>query len=239
MIARNAARALIALAFPPTCASCDAISSEEAPFCDRCAASLYEVGPACPICAEPASCPRVAPCRRCARHTPPFARTTAAYRYGGDLAAALRRLKLENRPDIARTLAPLFAAPLARAAAAAQVAVPIPLSRRRLASRTFNQCQVLIAHAGRHLAIPVRPAALTRVRDTPSQAGLDIAARRANVRGAFAVAPAQARHIRDRRVLVVDDIMTTGATFAAAAAALLAAGAAEVSCFAFARAEAG
>jgi ComF family protein len=239
MFGFHRARALVDLAFPPTCPACDALLGSAEPLCADCTMSLYEVGPACPRCAEPASVARSMPCGRCLRRPPPFARTLAAYRYGGELAAALRRLKLENRPDIARTLAPLFAAPLAAACAHSELAVPVPLSWRRLASRTFNQSQVLLAHAARGLVLPIRPAALRRVRDTPPQAGLGLAARRANVAGAFTVSPSQRRHVCGRRILLVDDIMTTGATLAAATRALLDAGAAEVSCFAFARAESG
>jgi ComF family protein len=237
MFGFSLARGLVELAFPPACPACDALCGSGEPLCPRCATSLYEVGPACPRCAEPASVSRSMPCRRCLRRPPPWVRALAAFRYGGELGLALRRLKLENRPDIARTLAPLFAAPLAAAAERAELAVPVPLSWRRLAGRTFNQSQVLLAHAARGLILPTRPAALRRVRDTPSQAGLGVAARRANVAGAFAVPASQRRHVAGRRVLLVDDIMTTGATLAAAARALIEVGAAEVSCFAFARAE--
>ncbi len=237
MVARPLIRLALDLAFPPACPACDGPVAADGRFCPGCALSLYELGPACPRCAEPASGPRAVPCARCTRRPPPFARTAAAYRYGGELAVALRRLKLENRPDVARALAPLFQPSLTLAAARADVAVPLPLSPRRLASRTFNQTQVLLDHAARGLPIRRDPALLRRVRHTPSQAGLGPAARWRNVEGAFAAPPRAERRLGGRRVLLVDDIMTTGATLAAAASAALAAGAAEVSCFVFARAE--
>lgn len=236
---RHPLTAVLDLAFPPTCPACDERAEAGAPLCERCIQSLYELSCACLRCAEPLESPERSLCWRCAWSPPPFSRAHAPYRYGGELAIALRRLKLEARPDIARTLAPLFSLPLAAAAQGADAIIPVPLSWRNMARRTFNQSQVLLAHADTFLPRGCRelPAALRRVRHTPPQAGKATRAREENVRAAFAVPPRQRARVRGRRLLLVDDIMTTGATLSAAAEALFEAGAEDVACFAFARAE--
>ena len=110
--------------------------------------------------------------------------------------------------------------------AGAAVLVPVPLHPRRRRARGFNQSELLARELGRRAGIAVAAAALVRRQDTPPQTGLSAAARRANVRGAFAV-----RHrsqVSGRAVVLVDDVLTTGATAAACAQALRAAGAREV-----------
>lgn len=115
----------------------------------------------------------------------------------------------------------------------AELVLPVPLHPARLAARGFNQAQELAARiAGRHgLALCVEDA--RRVRATPAQSGLPAAARRQNLKAAFVVSP---RRIQGRHVLLVDDVVTTGATLAALAEATLAAGASSLSVCAVARA---
>ncbi len=226
-------QALVDLLFTPGCAACEADCS--APLCAICSESLYEMGSACPRCALPIDGPRSFECARCKRRPPPFVAAGAGYRYGGELARALRRLKYQRRLDIARRLAPLVGPALSRAAADADLAVPVPLHWRRLSRRTFNQAAALLVHAGP--GIPVDKLSLRRVRATASQSGLDARRRAANVAAAFAVVPSRRRRIAGRRILLVDDVMTTGATMAACSRALLDSGAASVSVFAVARAE--
>jgi ComF family protein len=224
---------LLELVYPPRCPACDAPRPAADALCGACALSLYPVGVACPRCAEPLAGPVAHLCRRCATAAPPLARAVAAYRYGGQLAVALRRLKYQRRADIARDLAPLFAATLRPAAADADLVVPIPLHWTRLSQRGFNQAQLLAVACG----IRVAPFALSRTRRTPSQAGRTARERAANVRGAFAVAPGRRGQVAGAHVLLVDDVMTTGATANAAARALLDAGAARASCACLARAD--
>ncbi|HWN72066.1 MAG TPA: double zinc ribbon domain-containing protein, partial [Haliangium sp.] len=102
-------RAILDLLFVPHCAACDVRVDPGTPLCAVCALSLYELGAACPRCAEPLEGPVSVLCRRCRVAPPPLASAHAPWRYGGELARALHRLKYERRAEIARALAPLVA----------------------------------------------------------------------------------------------------------------------------------
>jgi ComF family protein len=136
-------------------------------------------------------------------------------------------MKYEERPDLARPLGDLLWRMLEpqRASLQGAVVVPVPLHPSRLAERGFNQSALLARRVARHLGAPFAPRALARIRETPQQAVLDRAARVANVAGAF-----EARNVRGsalvhgRRVLLIDDVSTTGATLDACEKALSRAG---------------
>ena len=227
---------IVDLMFRPACAACDRAMPRRAPLCKACFESLYPIEMACPTCAFPLEGPRALRCRRCRRERPPLERTVVPYRFGGELAIALRRLKYTDRPDIARQLSPIYAQPLLALLDDCDVAVPIPLHWRRRLERGFNQAQLLLRWAtGRRLRRYVADHALRRVRPTTPQAGLTRAQRRANVHGAFSVRRRAAKRLRGKRVLLVDDVITTGSTIAAAARALRASGAREIVGFAVAR----
>jgi predicted amidophosphoribosyltransferase len=247
-------RALLDHLFVPHCAACDVRVDAGAPLCARCAVSLYELGAACPRCAEPLAGPVSVLCRRCRVTPPPLASTHAPWRYGGELARALHRFKYGRRAYLAHALSPLVTPGLAAVVSRTGVdlAVPVPLHWRRLSARGFNQAALLLRHAAVGLisgqpALASGPASaagleidtvsLRRVRATASQSGLGSRARVRNVEGAFAVVPGRRQRVAGRRVLCVDDVMTTGATLSACARALLAAGAREVVGFCAARAE--
>ncbi len=230
------ATALTELLFVPHCPACDQRMGTGQALCPTCSISLYELDAACPRCAEPMTGPLPVTCARCRRQPPPFTAMTSPYRYGGELAVALRRLKYQPRPDIARTLAPLFANALAAALTDIDRVVAVPLHWRRRWQRGFNQAVLLAQHAIPDLAID--RLSLRRLRSTQPQSALPARARIANVSGVFAVPRRRRKRIAGHRILLVDDVVTTGATMAAAARALLAAGAREVQGFGFARAEA-
>jgi ComF family protein len=228
---------LVSWIFAPQCAACGAPSP--APLCEPCRGTLLELGPACPRCAEPTG-PLAVVCRRCARAPLPLAAVIAPWRFGGELATAIRRLKFAGASHVARTIAPLWSPVLAAvvAEARAPVVVPVPLHWRRRLRRGFDQSWLLAHHAlaAEGLRVPLIPA-LRRVRATPPQSRLGAAERLANVRAAFALRPRHVAAIADRPVVLVDDVATTGATLAAAARALLAGGAREVIVVVLARAE--
>lgn len=230
-------RAFLDLVYPPHCPACDASVDGHAALCAACEISLYPLGAACPRCAEPVEASVAATCRRCTRTPPPFETIHAPFRYGGQLAVALQRLKYGRRPDIARSLAPLFAPIFMTASARADVIVPMPLHWRRQSARGFNQAALLAREARYDRDVPIDEIPLRRARATAPQTGMNARDRATNVADAFAVPPRHRARVADRRILVVDDIVTTGATMAAAARALLDAGASAVSGLCLARAE--
>jgi ComF family protein len=153
----------------------------------------------------------------------------------------IRRLKYHGAIENARVLGVLLAAAAReRDLTLPRLLVPVPLHGARLRERGFNQAFALARYAGRMLEVPYARALVRRVRDTPSQTALDVAARRQNVRGAFAVMGprAQARLLEAGHVAIVDDVMTTGSTVAELRAVLLAAGVRQVEVWAVARAQA-
>jgi ComF family protein len=148
------------------------------------------------------------------------------------LAAAVRALKYRGRRAVAGTLGDLLAERYPFAADA--LLVPVPLHRSRLRARGFNQAVLLARVLARRRALELAPRLLARVRPTEAQAGLPAAARRANLRAAFALrVPVR---LPDRPVVLVDDVLTTGATADACARVLLAAGAPRVDVYTVGRA---
>lgn len=159
-------------------------------------------------------------------------RRGAAYAFGGPLADAIRAWKYGGRSERARPLGALLAAAVEPWAGDVDLVMPIPLHPRRLRARGFNQAAHLAAAAARTLAVPLDVGTLRRVRDVGPQAGLGAQQRAINVRGCFA-----SRAVGAPRVLLVDDVRTTGATFAEAIRALRAAGAHQVHVMALAGSE--
>lgn len=186
------------------------------PVCDGCGSPFpYDPGPAvrCPACmARPRA----------------FARARAACLYDAASRGPILMFKHGDRTD----LAVLFGHWLERAAgellAEADAVVPVPLHRWRLLRRRYNQAAELARPLARRAGLAYLPDALGRQRPTESQGGKSAGGRRRNVAGVFAVPEARRRQVEGRRILLVDDVLTTGATAHACARALLAAGAAQV-----------
>ncbi len=170
-------------------------------------------------------------CGRCLGHRPAFDATVAALLYRFPADVLVQRLKYGCELACASVLGEILAetvAPLPRP----DLLVPMPLHPDRLRARGFNQAVELARPVARRLGVALAVAACRRVRDTPAQAGLDLSARRRNVRRAFACHA----DLAGRRVAIVDDVLTSGATVDALAAALRKAGAAEVWAWVAARA---
>jgi predicted amidophosphoribosyltransferase len=220
---------------PPRCVACDRLIPQARAFCEDCAVAVEPVrGPHCPRCGEPGGSTTCAVCRR---QPPPFVTARAAYLWGGAVAQAVRRFKYGGRLELAGPLGGLFAPLLASGAPDAELLATVPMSAKALRQRGFHQGVELVAGA-RRTGIELPPSGhglLRRVGDRPPQASLPPAARRALPRSTFRV-PDPSR-VRDRAVLLVDDVMTTGATVRCVAAALLEAGARRVTVATLARVE--
>jgi ComF family protein len=236
-LGRVAATALDWL-LPPQCLSCRAPVDRQGQVCAECWRGLSFIdGLMCAACGIPFEFElgEDALCGGCLRERPVFTAARAVTRYDDRSRGLVLAFKYADRT----AAAPSFGAWMARAGAemldAADALVPVPLHRFRLFTRRYNQA-ALLAHAiARRRAIAVAPDLLVRNRATPSQGGLNPAARAANVRGAIAVRGGRAASVADRRLVVVDDVMTTGATVSACARVLLRAGATAVDVLTLAR----
>ncbi len=192
---------VLRLLAPPRCAACDASLERDVVFCRGCAATVLPA--------------------------PPFSGTAdadAAAAYGGAVANALVRFKYAGRSDLARPLAHLML-PLTKALDV-DLVTAVPLHRERLRERGYNQAALLARPIAEHLGRRFEPLALARVRATAPQASLSAEERVLNVAHVFSVR--QPRAVNGKRVLLVDDVRTTGATLAGCAGALMTAGAVHV-----------
>jgi ComF family protein len=185
---------------PLRCAACDALGSS---LCESCSAACANHGPV----------------TRAAKSGTPY--IVALGPYGGPLARAIRHIKFGGRRDVARRLGGLLAGSMAFGA---DMIVPIPLHAARLRERGFNQAGLIADAIAATLGIPVEDGAIRRTTATAPQSRLPLEARRANVRGAFGAGP-RASIVFGQRVLLVDDVVTTGSTLTSCADALRACGA--------------
>ncbi|GAB1392153.1 ComF family protein [Rhodocyclaceae bacterium] len=206
------------------------LTSGDTAVCRGCTADLPRLAtphsPICPTCATPLTSPAPA-CGACLAHPPAYDATQAAWRYGYPLDALIHLLKFGHGQPMRRLASADFLASHMRIdpPQAGAVIVPVPLSRQRLRERGFNQALELARPLARTLNLPLDTASLTRPRDTPPQSLLPWRARKGNVQHAFSCT----RDFSGQAVIVVDDVMTTGATLDAVARTLKDHGAAHVS----------
>lgn len=216
---------------PPRCVACGIAGHT---FCASCAAAVQLCqAPLCAKCGFPLAGSQGAACDFCSRHHLKVDRLLAAGMHRGPLQLAIHALKYRRNRALAAQLGSLMAAAWPVDAPANALLVPVPLARQRRSSRGFNQAEVLARQLGWRLGLRVDGAVLQRTRETRSQVGLGAVARGENVSGAFT---ANARRLRGRRAVLIDDVCTTGATLSECAVALRAAGAPLVWAFTLARA---
>lgn len=241
---RGLARRVMDMLFPPLCLACATEVDAQGHLCPACWSALNFIeGSHCAGCGRPFETD-LGPDMRCApclARPPAFAAARAVLRYDDASRPLILALKHGDRheavPAFGRWMARAGGALLAAPGLPAHTLVaPVPLHRRRLWRRRYNQAGLLGAAVAARLGLPHMPDLLQRLRATPSQGGLSRKERRRNVRDAFAVRGHHAGDIRDAHVILVDDVMTTGATLDACARAVLAAGAARVSVLVLARA---
>lgn len=223
--------ALLDLLLPRHCIACGVPVLESLDLCHLCALTLEPIHDPCPICAMPG--PSGSPCLACQCRPPPFVATRAAWAYGGQLAVAIQRLKYGGHAHLAPGLARLLGPGLSDHPEV-DLSLPVPLHPSRLRWRGYNQAALLLRQVAG--VLPGRPTwgTLRKIRPAPRQVALGREARLLNLRGAFQVA--STRPVAGARILLLDDVMTTGATATACAEALLLAGALEVRVLTLARA---
>lgn len=216
---------------PGRCAVCGRWPAE--PVCEACIAQFARPQPRCATCAGPVPA-GVGTCGACLADPPPLAACLAAVPYAYPWSGLVARFKFNGEAGWAGALAARMARipGLATELAGADLVLPMPLAPRRLAERGFNQAALLARQLARGR---VDGTLLLRLRETPAQASLDRAGRVRNMRHAFGVEPLRAHEVRGAALLLVDDVMTTGATLHAAADALRQAGAARVAAVVLAR----
>lgn len=219
---------------PSRCAICHTWPTH--PICDTCIARFAQPVPRCLGCALPVP-GGVLRCGACLAHPPPLARCLCALPYAWPWRGLIAHFKYHAQPGWDRSFAWLMHSSDGAEDLLHEVdtVLPMPLSRERLAERGYNQAWLL---ARRLAADQADAGLLLRVRHTAPQRGLPRSARLANLQGAFAVEPLRARELSGRHLLLVDDVMTSGASLHSAAQTLLQAGAARVSALVLARTEA-
>ena len=199
------------------------------PFCRRCWSDITRyTGPACKICGVPFASQYAEVCAACLKKAPPFTRAESFGLYENILATAINLYKFHG---VRRLYTPLGRLLLGFDIAADAV-VPVPLGIKGLRERGFNQSLLLAKVISRHTGIPLTMDGLVKIRETRPQVGLSSKERARNLRGAFTVRG----NFRKMRLLLVDDVMTTGATVKECATQLLNAGAEEVAVLTLARA---
>ncbi len=223
---------LIDRLFPSNCLLCGTGTSSGLNACEGCIEDLPRNGEACPHCAMPL--PVAAACGHCLQEPPLVSGALCGFRYDYPVRELLLRFKSGGDLAAGRLLAELMARQidaLQAVPAGDWTLVPVPLAPRRIGERGFNQAERIARVLGGRLGLRVEPRLARRVRSSPDQKSLSAVQRRRNLAQAF-----HARPCPGRRLILVDDILTTGATTRALAQSLLNAGAAEIRLWCLARA---
>ena len=239
----GAGHAVLDAVLPPQCLNCTELVSTTGVLCQTCWERIDFISPpVCTACGYPfdfdtgPNAGEEAPlCGACARDLPAFARARAVMRYDPDSRGLILGFKHGDRLHGAKAFGHWLARAGADLLADADLIAPVPLHWRRRIARRFNQSALLTQAVSRDTGRPWCPDLLRRTRATASQGHLGRKDRARNVRGAFAVNPARGALLKDARIVLVDDVLTTGATAGACATALLKGGAAQVDVLVLAR----
>ena len=199
--------------FPPHCLGC---GIEGEIICQECYATIKRV-PAnvCPYCNAYVS--TSGHCPNCKNLKPPYAQFRAFAYYGGVIREAIHHLKYQNDVGVARVLACYLLKVIQAENWEFDLIVPVPLSKRKLEQRGYNQAERLAQPVATALEKPISTDALIRIKENASQVDLDVHSRRQNVRGVFEANPVI---VKGKRILLIDDVFTTGATLESASRAL-------------------
>lgn len=233
------AQGLLDAVLPPRCPACGLIVARQGDMCGACWSGLRFIAqPRCDRCAIPV--PQAPPgtvlCPACITEPPAFDRARAALRYDGPARAMILAMKHRGRMQATGAFGTWMAACAGDLLAEADALVPVPLHRWRLVKRGFNQSALLARVVGRRADVPVLLDALVRARATRSQQGLSAAQRADNITAAaFAVPARRGAAVAGRKLVLVDDVLTTGTTLSACARTLKRAGAATVDVLVLAR----
>lgn len=235
---RGAGRLVLDAALPPLCPACKKPVADDGGLCPDCWSQLSFITPpycerlGIPFAYDPG--PGVLSMQAIA-DPPAYERARAAVRYDDVARTLVHALKYGDRLDLAPTLGRWMVQAGGALLADADALIPVPLHWRRLWMRRFNQSAALAEIIATQAKLPVALAALARVKATRQQVGLTKSERADNVQGAFRVRPEARAEIKGRRLVLVDDVLTSGATIDACARVLLRAGAAAVDVLVFAR----
>ena len=203
--------------FPPKCVGCGAEGQQICPDCLQ--KIQYTSRNSCIYCGR--SLPVRGICPRCRQHPPVYQEVRSLAGFEGVIREIVINLKYRSDLGLSLVAAEMMAGLVQRENWQLEMVVPVPLSQKRVKERGYNQAAALAFPLSLLLKLPLRSKALIRIRDTKSQVHLNAAERKANVQGAFLADP---QLVRGSRVLLVDDVYTTGATLNAAAEALCSAG---------------
>jgi ComF family protein len=231
-------RTVLDAVLPPRCLKCGDLLSGANGLCPDCWRKLtWLAAPCCACCGQPFpfDAGEGSLCGACLAKRPAYDRARAVFRYDEESRDLIIGLKHADRTESVPALAGWMARAGGTLLEAAELIVPVPLHWTRLATRRFNQAALLAQAIGRSAALPVLPEALSRKRATRSQGHLGRLARFRNVKGAITVSGRHATAVTNRRILLIDDVITTGATVESAAKALISAGARQVDVLALAK----
>ncbi len=227
---------LLAIIWPKCCLSCDEIIAEEKIFCDSCAQKLHRINePKCQICSFPFEvylANKKPICGSCLRKKPAYDRVIAAFCYESTIGKAIGNLKYRDQHFVAKEIAKILSERAGREIANCDIITSIPLHPKKLRQRKFNQSALIANEISK---TKTNNQILWRVAEKTSQVGLTQKQRQNNLNRAFLVSKTYRNEVSGKKILLIDDVMTTGATLNSCAKELKRRKAKEVICLVLAK----